>query len=171
MGRKIVSGELGISLADITRLVLHDAITYDPSTKTGGFSGSIRFADEPKRPGNVGLAPVVSKLEALQKELQEETGLKITFADTEAFAGQMISAQDFKATLCSKVKDCDTVYNAYGNKPSQLRLGRQDSSGPDPEGRVPWVGSSVGDFKAAFKKMRLSVKDLCCLAPALFEDE
>merc|ERR1712182_179812 len=77
--KKIVSGELGISLAEITRLVLHDAITYDPSTKTGGFSGSIRFADELKRPENVGLAPVVSKLEALQRELQIETGLKITF--------------------------------------------------------------------------------------------
>merc|ERR1739848_813503 len=138
MGRKIVSGELGISLADITRLVLHDAITYDPSTKTGGFSGSIRFADELKRPENVGLAPVVKKLEALQKELQEETGLKITFADTAAFAGLRIVAQDFKNLLCSKVRDCDTVYKAYGNVPNALQLGRQDSSEPITEGRVPW---------------------------------
>ena len=169
--RKIVSGELGISLADITRLVLHDAITFDPATKTGGFSGSIRFADELSRPENVGLEPVVRKLEALQKELQEATGLQISFADTEAFAGQMIAAQEFKAALCAKVGSCDVVYNAYGNKPKRLPLGREDSSGPDPEGRVPWVGSSVEDFKAAFKKVRLTARELCSLAPALLEDE
>lgn len=142
-----------------------------PPQKQEVFSGSIRLVDELNRPENVGLAPVVKKLETLQKQLQEETGLKITFADTEAFAGQMIALADFKGVLCSRVKDCDVVFNAYGNKPGRLPLGRQDSSGADPEGRVPWTGSSVEDFKAAFKKNRLTVKELCVLAPALFADQ
>ena len=67
---KIVDGSLGISVPEILRLVLHDTLTFDLATKTGGFGGSIRFPEELGRPENVGLAPVVSKLEALQKELQ-----------------------------------------------------------------------------------------------------
>eukprot|EP00670_Eutreptiella_braarudii_P003900 CAMPEP_0174302568 /NCGR_PEP_ID=MMETSP0809-20121228/59697_1 /TAXON_ID=73025 ORGANISM="Eutreptiella gymnastica-like, Strain CCMP1594" /NCGR_SAMPLE_ID=MMETSP0809 /ASSEMBLY_ACC=CAM_ASM_000658 /LENGTH=406 /DNA_ID=CAMNT_0015408485 /DNA_START=31 /DNA_END=1251 /DNA_ORIENTATION=- len=167
---KIVDGSLGISVPEILRLVLHDTLTFDLATKTGGFGGSIRFPEELGRPENVGLAPVVSKLEALQKELQEATGVNLSFTDTVAFAGQMILAQDFKATLCSRVGACDVVYNGYGNKPKRLPLGRQDFPSPDPEGRIPWTGSSVEDFKQAFKGIGLTAKDLCTCASGLLED-
>lgn len=36
---------------------------------------------------------------------------------------------------------------------------------------MPWVGSSVEDFKQAFKRIRLPAIALAVLAPALFEDE
>eukprot|EP00746_Dinoflagellata_sp_MGD_P046436 gnl/MRDRNA2_/MRDRNA2_214147_c0_seq1.p1 gnl/MRDRNA2_/MRDRNA2_214147_c0~~gnl/MRDRNA2_/MRDRNA2_214147_c0_seq1.p1 ORF type:complete len:392 (+),score=73.00 gnl/MRDRNA2_/MRDRNA2_214147_c0_seq1:65-1240(+) len=170
---KITNGELGISIPDMMRLVLHDAITYDPETKTGGFGGSIRFSEELGRPENAGLSPVVKKLEALQKEVQEKTGQKITFADVEAYTGQLLLASDFKDTLCARkmTAPCAAMYAGYGNKPERLLLGRPDASGPDPEGRVPWVGSSVDDFKAAFKRLRMSPKDLTVLAPGLFAEE
>lgn len=170
--KKLASGELSIPFPDITRLVLHDAITYDSATKTGGLDGSIRF--ELNRPENVGLEPAVRKLESLQKDLQKETGLDISFADTEAFAGKRIVFKEFYDTLCAKIakdKKCETAYNAYGNKPDKLRLGREDASEAGPEGRVPWVGSSPDDFKAAFKKLKLYNSDLCSFAPALLEDE
>jgi L-ascorbate peroxidase len=175
LAEKITGNELGISVPEITRLVLHDAITYDPSTKTGGLDGSIRFADELKRPENAGLAPVVKKLEVLQKEIQERTGQKVSFADTEAYTGQMILAANFKDTLCAKPMSipCSQAYGSFGNKAERLPLGRPDADGPNPEGQVPWVESSVDDFKKGLKRIngRLTTRSLCVLAPALFGDE
>eukprot|EP00747_Dinoflagellata_sp_TGD_P165382 gnl/TRDRNA2_/TRDRNA2_186581_c0_seq1.p1 gnl/TRDRNA2_/TRDRNA2_186581_c0~~gnl/TRDRNA2_/TRDRNA2_186581_c0_seq1.p1 ORF type:complete len:395 (-),score=60.16 gnl/TRDRNA2_/TRDRNA2_186581_c0_seq1:82-1266(-) len=178
--KQIKSKELDISVPDILRLVLHDTLTYDPSGKTnvekGGFSGSIRFPEELKRPENAGLEPVVKKLEALQKDLQKETGLPITFADTEAEAALMIVAGSFQDVLCTKIApdqaffDCDKIYSQFGNAPRKLPLGRRDATEPAPAGRVPWTGSSVDDFKAAAKKLRLSVSELCALSPGILPD-
>jgi L-ascorbate peroxidase len=170
--KKYESGELGITLRDITRLVLHDSLTLDPNEHTGGFTGSIRLPEELARPENAGLEPIVKKVEQLQKELETETGVKVSFADTEAFTGNMIAGSEFKKTFCSRVAPpCDTPFNAYGNKPKRMLLGRSDANEPSPAGRVPGEDASLDDFYKAFSRVKLGKKDICYMAPALFADE
>jgi len=160
---EVLSNSLGISLSDILRLVMHDSLS-------GGVNGSIRF--ETQRPENEGLDVVVEKLEGLRKKLQEASGREITFADTEVLAGQVIAVQNFKYDLMGKLADPQTleaVYQAYGNKPKKLRIGRPDASGPGPEGMVPWKGSTIDELIAAYrsKPLVLTIPDLCKLAPGL----
>lgn len=50
------------------RLMLNDAGTYDPATKTGGLDGSIILSSEElARPENAGLGPVVDKIKKAKK--------------------------------------------------------------------------------------------------------
>ena len=167
------NGILGISVADILRLVFHDAASYNPETGEGGFNGSVRFPEELSRPENAGLAPVVDKLLGLQKRIQRDTGANVSFADVEAITAQAILQQASKALLCSKSVEgsCDVVYKAYGNKPKPLDIGRADAPGPDPAGQIPWAGNSVGYFTAAGRKLGLKPRELVSLAPALLLDE
>ena len=161
--REVLTNSLDISFSEILRLVLHDSLS-------GGVNGSIRF--ELQRPENEGLGAVVEKLEGLRKKLQEASGKDITFADTELLAGQVIACQNFKYDLQQKLADPQTievVYQAYGNKPKKLRIGRPDASGPGPEGLVPWKGSTADEVISAYrsKPLVLTIPDLCKLAPGL----
>jgi L-ascorbate peroxidase len=162
----------GISFQAMLRLVVHDAIT----SESASLDGSIRFSEELKRPENAGLAPVVSTLEGVQKELSEATGLEITFADTEAYAMQAIAFRQFKDDLCASIgKDqsvmgCDDYVKQFGTLPRTLSLGRRDASKPV-TGDMPWVGKSATEVKETFKSLGFSVWDICCLAPGFFETE
>jgi L-ascorbate peroxidase len=169
---KVLSGEVDISVTDVLRLAVHDALTYDPETKRGCFNGSIRFPEELKRPENAGLAPAVEKLLALQKAIKAEVGRDISFADISAITGLFIISESFKAALCSKTAAdaCGTAV-PFNKPPKPVGLGRIDAESPDPEGQIPWTGSSVEDFKAAGKKIGIVSKELMALLPALLDDE
>ena len=59
----------------------------------------------------------------------------------------------------------------FNKPPKPVGLGRIDAESPDPEGQIPWTGSSVEDFKAAGKKIGIVSKELMALLPALLDDE
>jgi len=173
LARRSAQGTLAFPVGDVLRLVFHDVVSFDPATRTGGFNGSIRFAEELARPENEGLAPIVAELLECQKEVQAATGVPVSFADVSAVAGLYIIGGAFKDVLCAKTdaQSCDVVYNGYGNKLPSLRLGRVDAPRPEPAGRVPWVGAPVSDFVEAGKRIGLLSRELCAIAAGLLPTE
>jgi L-ascorbate peroxidase len=154
--------------------VLHDAGTYDPSAKTGGLNGSLRY--ELNRVENKQLGAVIKQVEAAKAKIDASplSTAPISFSDTLALAGlvgfaqvvwrvcdpgadvwslatasQAQSAAVFKDNLCGRGKDgaCEQLYQAYGNKPPNCRLGRLDSSSADAEGLIPTPGASASEYK------------------------
>jgi len=155
----------------VLQAVFHDAASYDKETKTGGFNGSIQF--ELDRPENAGLKDVVKQVKEAKAmiDASDITKNPITFADTLALAGLAKLTVDFKQHLCTVVsKDsCDIAYNAYGNKPPNMRKGRVDASEADAT-RVPMPGSSPAEYKALAARMGLGISEMAVLSPALTGD-
>ena len=73
--------------------VLHDAGTYDPSAKTGGLNGSLRY--ELNRVENKQLGAVIKQVEAAKAKIDASplSTAPISFSDTLALAGLVGFAQ------------------------------------------------------------------------------
>jgi hypothetical protein len=155
----------------VLQAVFHDAASYDKEAKTGGFNGSIQF--ELDRPENAGLKDVVKQVKEAKAmiDASDITKNPITFADTLAIAGLVKLTADFKDHLCGVVSNgsCDLAYNAYGNKPPNMRKGRVDATEAD-AASVPMPGSSVEEYKALQARMGLGISEITVLSPALTGD-
>ncbi|KAL5074334.1 hypothetical protein RYX36_013318 [Vicia faba] len=100
--------------AGVLRLVFHDAGTFEIDDNTGGMNGSIVY--ELERPENAGLTKSVKVLQKAKTQI--DAIYPVSWADVIAVAG------------AEAIELC-------GGPTIQVSLGRQDSLGPDPEGKLP----------------------------------
>ena len=125
------------------RLAFHDAGTYDAQTCSGGANASIRF--ELDRPENAGLKRGWNVIEATAQRLKgTDVGSIVSAADLIALAG----AYAVKIT---------------GGPEIWPDIGRVDSQGPDPEGRLPLETFSAEEQRFAFAGKGLSVREMVAL--------
>ena len=126
------------------RLVFHDAGTYSISSHDGGINASIRF--ELERPENFGLKRGWGVIEATAEQLQGTAAEGVvSYADLIALAG----ARAVRIT---------------GGPNINVPVGRVDSTGADPEGRLPMETFSAPEQITAFAKMGLSAEDMIALS-------
>ncbi|KAL6767233.1 hypothetical protein ACKKBG_A39150 [Auxenochlorella protothecoides x Auxenochlorella symbiontica] len=130
----------------LLRLALHDALTWDDSSRGGGANASIAVPLELARPGNGGRQPgliVVEDLMALHPGL--------SMADAIQLAGAV-------------------AVEALGGPHIPIRLGRRDIRVPPPSARLPTYDtcSSLGPgaLLASFRRMGLSVRQGVALCGA-----
>nr|AII99883.1 peroxidase [Cicer arietinum] len=127
--------------AGVLRLVFHDAGTFQIDDTTGGMNGSIVY--ELERPENAGL-----KKSVLQKaKTQIDAIHPVSWADIISVAG------------AEAVEVC-------GGPAIQVRLGRQDSLGPDSEGKLPEETLDASGLKKCFQKKGFSTQELVALSGA-----
>lgn len=113
------------------RLALHDALTFDLSTKTGGANGSIRVERELQHPGNDGLERAVAVLDGIKKQLDASA----TYADLIQLAGIVGVAAMQGPTIA-------------------FSPGRTDSRVSPPRGRLP-SDPAKANIKAVIKRTGL----------------
>lgn len=140
------------------RLSLHDALTFDKRTRIGRFqvsaggvasdagrsaaggpNGSIASEREAGHPGNEGLRPYVSQLEALRAEECPSLSL----ADVIHLAGLV-------------------ALESMGGAAVAFRAGRKDSRACPPRGRLPLAEKK--NFAAACGRVGLSARQTVALA-------
>ncbi|OIW15009.1 hypothetical protein TanjilG_24118 [Lupinus angustifolius] len=127
--------------AGVLRLVFHDAGTFQLDDNTGGMNGSIIY--ELERSENAGL-----KKSVLQKAKTEiDVIQQVSWADMIAVAG------------AEAVELC-------GGPPIQVSLGRVDSLGTDPEGKLPEESLGASGLKKCFRRMGFSTQELVALSGA-----
>ncbi|KAG2487467.1 hypothetical protein HYH03_013889 [Edaphochlamys debaryana] len=137
------------------RLTLHDALTYDAATKTGGLDGSIVLnKEELGRPENQDLAAIVEKLKPAKAKIDAIGNL--SWADTIWLAGKVTTQLGW-----AKIKIASAALSSGGeviagpafSAPWPVRLGRLDAPEPGPEGKVPAANAPVADITATFAKL------------------
>lgn len=139
--RAAATGEKKLAPAFI-RLALHDALTYDVSTKTGGANGSIRVERELQHPGNAGLEPAIAALDSIKKTLDPS----VTYADLIQLAGVVgVAAMQGPAIPFSP--------------------GRTDSRVSPPRGRLP-CDPTKATVKAAMQRTGLPARLFVALVGA-----
>lgn len=138
--RKILSKA---KAAGLLRLVFHDAGTFDIAKNTGGMNGSIIY--ELDRPENTGLIRSVKVLEKIKAIL--DMTMQVSWADLIALAGAEAVA------LC-------------GGPNIHVRIGRQDTESPDPEGELPVESLNAVALKECFQKKGFSTQELVALSGA-----
>ncbi|KAG0586604.1 hypothetical protein KC19_2G103000 [Ceratodon purpureus] len=129
--------------AGVLRLAFHDAGTFDSSDNSGGMNGSILF--ELERPESAGLQRPIKVLQKVKREL--DLAFPVSWADLIAVAG------------AAAVAECDGPV-------IPVKLGRLDSSGPDPEGKMPEETLSASDLKQAFQSKGFTTQELVVLSGA-----
>ncbi|KAL5697975.1 L-ascorbate peroxidase [Ranunculus cassubicifolius] len=129
--------------AGLLRLVFHDAGTFDATDNSGGMNGSIVY--ELERPENAGLKKSVKILEKVKNELDEREN--VSWADVIAVAGAEA------VSLC-------------GGPVIPIRLGRVDSTVPDPEGKLPEESLDASGLKQSFRQKGFSTQELVALSGA-----
>ncbi|CAL0327202.1 unnamed protein product [Lupinus luteus] len=129
--------------AGVLRLVFHDAGTFQLDDNTGGMNGSIIY--ELERPENAGLKKSVKVLQKAKTEI--DAIQPVSWADMIAVAG------------AEAVELC-------GGPPIQVSLGRVDSLGADPEGKLPEESLGASDLKKCFRRMGFSTQELVALSGA-----
>lgn len=139
------------------RLALNDAATYDISTGTGGFDGSIVLPEELSRPGNAGLEALVAKLKEVKAEIDasgDNNGQgPISWADLIYLTGKVaISKQWRESKLGIAATESGGSIIADNFKAEwPVVLGRKDASEPAPAGRtVPGPDASIEEVKSFF---------------------
>ncbi|CAG9460592.1 unnamed protein product [Pedinophyceae sp. YPF-701] len=115
------------------RVALHDAMTYDEGTRTGGANGSIRVDRELSQTANAGLEPVIGALTAIKNKHSA-----VTHADVFHLAG-VVAAQLAGAADVSFVP------------------GRRDSRVCLPEGRLVSADDLASADKVKKKLLRLGL--------------
>jgi L-ascorbate peroxidase len=129
--------------AGLLRLVFHDAGTFNMAKNTGGMNGSIIY--ELDRPANAGLDRSVKVLEKVKAVL--DLIMQVSWADLIALAGVEALA------LC-------------GGPIILIKLGRQDTKSPDPDGELPAESLNASDLKECFQRKGFSVQELVALSGA-----
>ncbi|XP_058781010.1 putative L-ascorbate peroxidase 6 isoform X1 [Vicia villosa] len=129
--------------AGVLRLVFHDAGTFEIDDNTGGMNGSIVY--ELERPENAGLKKSVKVLQKAKTQI--DAIHPVSWADVIAVAG------------AEAVEVC-------GGPTIQVSLGRQDSLGPDPEGKLPEETLDASGLKRCFQKKGFSTQELVALSGA-----
>ncbi|CAI8599641.1 unnamed protein product [Vicia faba] len=129
--------------AGALRLVFHDAGTFEIDDNTGGMNGSIVY--ELERPENAGLTKSVKVLQKAKTQI--DAIYPVSWADVIAVAG------------AEAIELC-------GGPTIQVSLGRQDSLGPDPEGKLPEETLDASGLKRCFKKKGFSTQELVALSGA-----
>lgn len=139
--RAAATGEKRLAPAFV-RLALHDALTYDVTTKTGGANGSIRVERELQHPGNEGLEPAIAVLDTIKKTLDSN----VTHADLIQLAG-VVGVAAMQGPFVAFVP------------------GRSDSRVSPPRGRLP-NDPAKANFKAAMQRTGLPPRLFVALAGA-----
>ncbi|KAK6912570.1 hem peroxidase [Dillenia turbinata] len=129
--------------AGVLRLVFHDAGTFDMEDNSGGMNGSIIY--ELERPENGGLKKPMKVLEKAKKEIDLVD--PVSWADMIAVGGAEAVA------VC-------------GGPKIPIKLGRLDSVGPDPEGKLPPESLDASGLKQCFQKKGFSTRELVALSGA-----
>jgi len=131
----------------LLRLPFHDAGTFSISgSSNGGANASVRF--ELERPENKGLKRGWRVIEQLAKAIEgTPAGSVVSLADLVMLAGA------YAVELCNGPK-------------IELRIGRPDAPGPDPEGRLPDENSSAALLKANFADKGFSAREFVALSGA-----
>ncbi|AES73640.1 putative L-ascorbate peroxidase [Medicago truncatula] len=129
--------------AGVLRLVFHDAGTFEIDDNTGGMNGSIVY--ELERPENTGLKKSVKVLQKAKTQI--DAIHPVSWADVIAVAGT------------EAVEVC-------GGPTITVSLGRQDSPGPDPEGKLPEETLDASGLKRCFHKKGFSTQELVALSGA-----
>lgn len=139
--RAAATGEKKLAAAFV-RLALHDALTYDVTTTTGGANGSIRVERELQHSGNQGLEPAINVLDGIKKTLDSS----VSYADLIQLAGVVGVA-------------------AMQGPAIPFVTGRTDSRVSPPRGRLP-SDPAKANFKAAMKRTGLPPRLFVALAGA-----
>lgn len=147
----------------LVRLALHDVLTYDINTRTGGSNGSIRF--EMDRPENAKLKPYFDRLSKVKEEVDARLGPSgpISWADLIYVAGKVATRKKWLSEKVNRLQgkmSSEMVQQSYGN-PWTARLGRVDVDEADPAGRVPGPDASlleVRDFFLSFDNPKPDAK-------------
>ena len=121
------------------RLAFHDAISYDPATKTGGANGSIRLPEELVLEDNRNLAPCIELLRSV-KELFPN----VSWADLIALAGAV-------------------AVSRTGGPDIEIPLGRHDTNVSTPQNRLLVPSMSIEEIKARFLDMGFTVREFVAL--------
>jgi adenylate cyclase len=124
------------------RLVYHDAVTFDPVTKTGGMNGSIRFAEELALPENKGLDKAIAALAPVKHEFPE-----VSWADLIALSGAVAVLQ-------------------AGGPDIGVPVGRRDSDKADPSGRLPSPTEPWDPLRVRLLAMGFTMPELVALCGA-----
>ena len=144
------------------RLVLHDAGTYDLSTKTGGLDGSVVLNnEEANRPENKEFAPYIAKLKKAKEviDVQARPGqAPISWADLEVLAARTALRADFRAAKLKRAaaRSSDGKANPAAadavTADFPVNVGRVDSGETaGPAGKLPGFdadAAAVRDFFA-----------------------
>ncbi|KAL2622123.1 hypothetical protein R1flu_002328 [Riccia fluitans] len=129
--------------AGVLRLVFHDAGTFNLATSKGGMNGSVVL--ELDRPENQGLNRSVKVLSKVKAALEPD--IQVSWADLIAVAGAEA------LSIC-------------GGPKIDVKLGRLDSSVPDPEGQLPVETLSGSQLRGAFQDKGFSTQELVALSGA-----
>ncbi len=124
------------------RLAFHDAITYDPATRSGGANGSIRLPEELAREENRGMAVAIELLRPVQQHFTQ-----VSWADLIALAGAV-------------------AVTRTGGPDIELPLGRKDSDTPSLPARVFSANQSLEETKVQFREMGFTFQELVALSGA-----
>ncbi|KAI5403727.1 variant 2, putative L-ascorbate peroxidase 6 [Lathyrus oleraceus] len=129
--------------AGVLRLVFHDAGTFEIDHDAGGMNGSIVY--ELERPENAGLKKSVKVLQKAKTQI--DAIHPVSWADVIAVAG------------AEAIEVC-------GGPTIQVSLGRHDSLGADPEGKLPEETLDASGLKRCFQKKGFSTQELVALSGA-----
>lgn len=141
------------------RLLIHDAATFDAKTKTGGMNGSIVMSEELKRPVNRDLNALVDKLRKVREAVKANgppAQAMVSWADTIVLAAKVTTELSWNKEKAARSEKSQTLAQQFGN-PFEVKLGRVDSTGPDPDVNIPAPGSSSTEVQAFMNA--LNVKD------------
>jgi L-ascorbate peroxidase len=166
---------------DIIALALHDALTYDKATDTGGANGSIVLPEELNRPENQKLKGIVGKLRKVKEEFDAGAGEQgpIGWADLIYVAGEaafqtqfLLSAIQTAGGNEQKGAQLATAFGSAGQWGFfDKKLGRKDATEPDPAGRIPGPDAPLSAWADAFKRAGLTPKYVACLSLGLGPDQ
>ncbi|XP_062097178.1 putative L-ascorbate peroxidase 6 [Humulus lupulus] len=129
--------------AGVLRLVFHDAGTFEVNDNSGGMNGSIIY--ELERAENAGLKGPLKTLEKAKSGV--EATQPVSWADLIAVAGAEA------VSLC-------------GGPTIPVALGRLDSKGADPDGKLPLETLGASALKESFLRKGLSTQELVALTGA-----
>jgi L-ascorbate peroxidase len=134
----------------LLRLVFHDAGTFDAASGDGGANASVRL--ELDRPENGGLKRGWRVVEAIRKEVAASPQLNSLLSDAD-----LIALAGAHAVV---------VTGGPSDLLARVRVGREDTASPDPEGRLPSENASPPELVAAFGAKTLSRDEMIALSGA-----
>lgn len=133
------------NMASVLRYAWHDAGTWDPTTKTGGPNGSLRFDRELSHGANTGLAPIRDLLVQLKPQFPN-----VNWAD-------FIQAGGYAAIAFA---NGPTIPCFFG------RTEAQSEADCPPEGRLPDASQGADHLRHVFGKMGFKDWEIVALSGA-----
>lgn len=133
------------NMASVLRFAWHDAGTWDPTTKTGGPNGSLRFDKELAHGANTGLSPVRDQLVQLKAQFPN-----VNYAD-------FIQAGGFAAVAFAGGPAIPCLFG---------RTEAQSDADCPPEGRLPDASQGAQHLRDVFGKMGFDDREIVALSGA-----